>query len=135
MLCNQLNFFRKGLKFLEDVDSYIKVDVEQQHIDYQIQELDDNAEEDVDDGGGYDSGDGDDEPSFDYSRNDQGQEVFSMPRSSWEVRHPFSYLRTLLFFPLSAMFSSEFLKDLEVEGKEMMELTSCHFKVSIHLTA
>ncbi|KAM0935979.1 hypothetical protein DsansV1_C27g0198531 [Dioscorea sansibarensis] len=83
----QLNFFRKGLKFLEDVDSYIKVDAEQQHIDYQIQELDDNAEEDVDDSGGYDSNDGDDEPSFDYSRNDRRQEVFSMPRSSWEDRN------------------------------------------------
>lgn len=78
---------------LEAVEPHVQFVTEQQRIDYQFSGLEDN------DSDSYDSDDEDDdnddhdykvqddgELSFDYGKNDQGENVIATPRSSMEVR-------------------------------------------------
>ncbi|KAH7834304.1 hypothetical protein Vadar_014716 [Vaccinium darrowii] len=88
----QLSFFKKAFKMLEAVEPHVQFVTEQQRIDYQFSGLEDN------DSDSYDSDDEDDdnddhdykvqddgELSFDYGKNDQGENVIATPRSSMEV--------------------------------------------------
>ncbi|PKI60305.1 uncharacterized protein At2g33490-like [Punica granatum] len=76
----QLNFFRKGLRSLEAVDSHVKRVAELQHIDYHVNVLEDEVEDGED---GYnDKEDG--ELSFDYRRSTLGMDV-STSGNSMEV--------------------------------------------------
>lgn len=79
----QLNFFRKGLKSLEAVDTLVRLVAERQHIDYQFSGLEDNDGEDGEDS--YDANEVG-ELSFDYRDNKQGLDVVSTSRNSMEVR-------------------------------------------------
>ncbi|XP_008791084.2 uncharacterized protein At2g33490 [Phoenix dactylifera] len=79
----QLNFFRKGLKYLELVEPHVIEAAEQQHIDYHFSELDDETDNNDDDYSGYDSSD-DGELSFGYGQNDQYQDVVFASRNSTE---------------------------------------------------
>ncbi|KAK9108560.1 hypothetical protein Syun_024571 [Stephania yunnanensis] len=80
----QLNFFRKGLKYLETVEPHVKVVAENQHIDYQFSGLEDDYGEDGDgDDDGSDAND-DGELSFDYGQNDHVQDV-PTSRTSMEL--------------------------------------------------
>ncbi|KDP41820.1 hypothetical protein JCGZ_26838 [Jatropha curcas] len=81
----QLNFFRKGLKSLEEVDQHVKFVTEQQHIDYQFCGLEDDGREDgEDDDNGDDTTEGR-ELSFDYRANKQGHDLVYASRNSMEV--------------------------------------------------
>ncbi|CAL5368639.1 unnamed protein product [Camellia sinensis] len=77
----QLNFFRKGLKFLEAVEPHIRLVTEKQHIDYQLSGLDDG--EDGENEGVETNDDG--ELSFDYRQNKQGLDAVSTSRNSMEL--------------------------------------------------
>lgn len=79
----QLNFFRKGLKSLEAVDTHVRSVAERQHIDYQFSGLEDDEVEDGEDS--YYSNEAG-ELSFDYRQNKQGHDVVSTSRNSLEVR-------------------------------------------------
>lgn len=79
----QLNFFRKGLKSLEAVDTHVKLIAERQHIDYQFSGLENNEGEDGEDS--YDANE-EGELSFDYRDNKQGLDVVSTSRNSMDVR-------------------------------------------------
>lgn len=79
----QLNFFRKGFKSLEAVDSHVRLVAERQHIDYQFSGLEDNDGEDGEDS--YYANEAG-ELSFDYRDNKQGLDVVSTSRKSMEVR-------------------------------------------------
>lgn len=78
----QLNFFRKGLKSLEAVDTHVRLVAERQHIDCQFSGLEDNDREDGEDT--YDANEAG-ELSFDYRDNKQGLDVVSTSRKSMEV--------------------------------------------------
>ncbi|XP_031271466.1 uncharacterized protein At2g33490-like [Pistacia vera] len=78
----QLNFFRKGLKSLEAVDTHVRSVAERQHIDYQFSGLEDDEVEDGEDN--YYSNEAG-ELSFDYRQNKQGQDIVSTSRNSTEV--------------------------------------------------
>ncbi|XAR52039.1 hypothetical protein NMG60_11006885 [Bertholletia excelsa] len=80
----QLNFFRKGLKFLEAVEPHIKLVTEKQHIDYQLSGLDD-GEDGEDEGLSTFETDGDVELSFDYRLNKQNPDAVSTSRNSMEL--------------------------------------------------
>ncbi|XP_059639139.1 uncharacterized protein At2g33490-like isoform X2 [Cornus florida] len=80
----QLNFFRKGLQYLEAVEPHIKLVTEKQHIDYQLSGLDDGEggeDEGVNSYGTTDDG----ELSFDYRQNKQGLDAVSISRNSMEL--------------------------------------------------
>lgn len=79
----QLNFFRKGFKSLEAVDTHVRLVAERQHIDYQFSGLEDNDGEDGEDS--YYANEAG-ELSFDYRDNKQGLDVVSTSRKSMEVR-------------------------------------------------
>ncbi|XP_024046215.1 uncharacterized protein At2g33490 isoform X2 [Citrus clementina] len=78
----QLNFFRKGFKSLEAVDTHVRLVAERQHIDYQFSGLEDNDGEDGEDS--YYANEAG-ELSFDYRDNKQGLDVVSTSRKSMEV--------------------------------------------------
>ncbi|KAJ8475775.1 hypothetical protein OPV22_019502 [Ensete ventricosum] len=78
----QLSFFRKGLKTLEMVESYVRAVAEQHHIDYQFSDLeyvgfdyDDDGDDGGDDGG---------ELSFDYRKKIPEKNVIYTSRNSIE---------------------------------------------------
>ncbi|THU49218.1 hypothetical protein C4D60_Mb06t07230 [Musa balbisiana] len=86
----QLSFFRKGLKTLEMVESYVGAVAERHHIDYQFNDLEYvglDYDDDGDDGGdnfcGYDGSDNG-ELSFDYRKNFQEKNVIYTSRNSIE---------------------------------------------------
>ncbi|KAF7123168.1 hypothetical protein RHSIM_Rhsim12G0020900 [Rhododendron simsii] len=88
----QLCFFKKAFKMLEAVEPHVQLVTERQHIDYQFSGLEDNdsdnddgsdEDDDEDDHDYYVKDDG--ELSFDYGKNDKGQNVIATPRSSMEV--------------------------------------------------
>lgn len=84
-LLNQLNFFHKGVKSLEVVEPHIKIVAEQQHIDYQLNGLEDNQLEGYEVDHSVENGD-DGELSFDYQQHDQHRDVSYFSRNSMEVR-------------------------------------------------
>ncbi|KAK4772398.1 hypothetical protein SAY86_014173 [Trapa natans] len=71
----QLNFFRKGLKSLETVDSHVKRVAEEQHIDYQFSETADDVEDDEDDGEDAYINKDDGELSFDHRKSNVGMDL------------------------------------------------------------
>ncbi|XWS43968.1 hypothetical protein CRYUN_Cryun15aG0004500 [Craigia yunnanensis] len=111
----QLNFFRKGLKSLEEIEPHVKQVTEQQHIDYQFSGLEDDDGEDGEIA--YDPTE-DGELSFDYRANEKGVDVTSASRNSMEVDE------VSLSFPLtSKMENSEVnpeksLGDIQVSSRE-----------------
>ncbi|XP_020246385.1 uncharacterized protein At2g33490-like isoform X2 [Asparagus officinalis] len=80
----QLNFFRKGLKYLEDVEPHVKIVAEHEHIDYQFSGLEDDDTEDDGDYYSYDENE-DGELSFDYGQNDRDQDSLSSSTNSMEL--------------------------------------------------
>ncbi|KAK6912935.1 hypothetical protein RJ641_022536 [Dillenia turbinata] len=68
----QLNLFRKGIKSLEAVDTYVKLVTEQQHIDYRFDGPEDDGEDTVEN---HFYADDDGELSFDYRKNKQGPDI------------------------------------------------------------
>ncbi|KAK8492628.1 hypothetical protein V6N11_030850 [Hibiscus sabdariffa] len=90
----QLNFFRKSLKSLEEVEPHVQKITEQQHIDYHFSGLEDDDGDNGDDNEfyenddtDYDSADDEDggELSFDYGQNDQDQNMVPASRHSMEL--------------------------------------------------
>ncbi|KAK8537250.1 hypothetical protein V6N12_043419 [Hibiscus sabdariffa] len=98
----QLNFFKKALKSLEEVEPHVQKITEKQHIDYHFCGLEDDEgengdpdesyENDDDDESSSDDDDEDDaddnhdgELSFDNRQNDQHQNAFSTSRYSMEL--------------------------------------------------
>ncbi|KAE8688260.1 somatic embryoproteinsis receptor kinase 1-like [Hibiscus syriacus] len=91
----QLNFFKKALKSLEEVEPHVQKITELQHIDYRFSGLeeydgdnDDDTEfyENDDDYNSDDDEDEDDvELSFDYGQNDQDQNMIPVSRHSMEL--------------------------------------------------
>ncbi|URE13150.1 BAR domain [Musa troglodytarum] len=79
---SQLNFFRKGVKSLEVVE-HIKIVAEQQHIDYQLNGLEDNQLEGYEVDDSVENGD-DGELSFNYQQHDQHRDVSYFSRNSME---------------------------------------------------
>ncbi|XP_042388733.1 uncharacterized protein At2g33490-like [Zingiber officinale] len=80
---SQLNFFRKGVKSLEALESRVKAVAEEQHIDYQFSGLeDDQLEENDDDEYSHNNDDG--ELSFDFEHHNQYHDVSSFSRNSTE---------------------------------------------------
>ncbi|KAL7204600.1 hypothetical protein ACSBR2_017638 [Camellia fascicularis] len=80
----QLNFFQKGLKFLEVVEPHIRLVTEKQHNDYQLSGLDD-GEDGENEGVNSLQTDDDGELSFDYRQNKQGLDAVSTSRNSKEL--------------------------------------------------
>ncbi|ONK77891.1 uncharacterized protein A4U43_C02F11940 [Asparagus officinalis] len=87
----QLNFFRKGFKYLEVVEPQVKAVASQEHIDYQFNGLEDDDTEEYDD---YDDDDDDyysydsndkAELSLDYRQDDKDQDALSSSTSSMEL--------------------------------------------------
>ncbi|KAK1361256.1 Arfaptin homology (AH) domain/BAR domain protein [Heracleum sosnowskyi] len=66
----QLNYFRKGLKSLEEVDSQTRLVCEKQRIDYQVDGLNEGEDDDSENRSSYENNEHG-ELSFDY-RNNQG---------------------------------------------------------------
>ncbi|GMI74869.1 hypothetical protein like AT2G33490 [Hibiscus trionum] len=90
----QLNFFKKALKSLEEVEPHVQKITEQQHIDYRFSGLEDDDGDNGDynefyenDDTDYDSDDDEDdgELSFDYGQNDQDQNMIPASRHSMEL--------------------------------------------------
>ncbi|XVF02172.1 hypothetical protein REPUB_Repub04eG0152800 [Reevesia pubescens] len=93
----QLNFFKKALKSLEEVEPHVQKITEQQHIDYLFSGLEDDDGDNGDDDDNYENDDGDDysdeddddeddgELSFDYGQNDQDQNMVPTSQHSMEL--------------------------------------------------
>ncbi|KAE8716475.1 somatic embryoproteinsis receptor kinase 1-like [Hibiscus syriacus] len=87
----QLNFFKKALKSLEEVEPHVQKITEQQHIDYRFSGLEDDGDNDDDtefyeDDDDYNSDEDDGEAlSFDYGQNDQDQNMIPASRHSMEL--------------------------------------------------
>lgn len=81
---SQLNFFRKGVKSLENVEPHVKVVAEQQHIDYDFIGLEEDDSEDGEDNDYYSGGGEDSELSFDYGQNEYVHGLDSSNRNSAE---------------------------------------------------
>ncbi|KAE8736372.1 somatic embryoproteinsis receptor kinase 1-like [Hibiscus syriacus] len=98
----QLNFFKKALKSLEEVEPHVQKITAKQHIDYHFRGLEDdgengdhdeNYENNDDDESSEDDDDDDDdaddhhdgELSFDNRQNDQHQNIFSTSQHSMEL--------------------------------------------------
>ncbi|RYR04853.1 hypothetical protein Ahy_B06g084649 isoform B [Arachis hypogaea] len=77
----QLNFFRRGLKSLEDIEPQVRMIAEQQHIDYEFSGLEDVVEG-VSDDEYKEAIEG--ELSFDYRTNRQGPDIDSTSNSELE---------------------------------------------------
>lgn len=78
---------------LEAVEPHVQLVTERQHIDYRFSGLEDNDSDNDDSSDNDDDEDDrdynvkdDGELSFDYGKNDKGQNVIATPRSSMEVR-------------------------------------------------
>ncbi|KAL9229405.1 hypothetical protein vseg_004873 [Gypsophila vaccaria] len=80
----QLNFFKRGLKSLEAIDSHVKLIAENQHIDCQLSGLDDNDEGDDEGENSYYSNDHG-EVSFDYRPQKLGTDAVATSRNSMEL--------------------------------------------------
>ncbi|XP_074573636.1 uncharacterized protein At2g33490-like [Curcuma longa] len=80
---SQLNFFRKGVKSLEALESCVKAVAEEQHIDYQFSGLEDDQLEEYDDDE-YSHNDDDGELSFDFEHHNQYHDVSFFSRNSME---------------------------------------------------
>ncbi|TVU14761.1 hypothetical protein EJB05_38254 [Eragrostis curvula] len=79
----QLSFFRRGLKYLEALEPYVKAVAEKQRIDYHFSGLDDDS--DIDDYSSFHDNHSDgSELSFDYEINDRDK-VLSASRSSMDL--------------------------------------------------
>ncbi|XP_074588687.1 uncharacterized protein At2g33490-like [Curcuma longa] len=80
---SQLNFFRRGVKSLEVLESCVKAIAEKQHIDYQFSGLEDDQLEEYAD---HECNPNDDngELSFDYEHHNQHRDVSSFSRNSIE---------------------------------------------------
>ncbi|XP_015692276.1 uncharacterized protein At2g33490-like isoform X2 [Oryza brachyantha] len=79
----QLSFFRRGLKYLEALEPHVKAVAEEQHIDYPLNGLDDDT--DNDECSSYQGNQSDDsELSFDYEINNRVKE-FPASRSSMDL--------------------------------------------------
>ncbi|KAL5213853.1 hypothetical protein ABZP36_003005 [Zizania latifolia] len=79
----QLSFFRRGLKYLEALEPYVKAVAEKQHIDYPSNGLDDDT--DNDDYSSYQGNQSNNsELSFDYEINDRDKD-FPASRSSMDL--------------------------------------------------
>ncbi|XP_052484511.1 uncharacterized protein At2g33490 isoform X1 [Gossypium raimondii] len=92
----QLNFFRKALKSLEEVEPHVQKVTEQQHIDYRFSGLEDDDGDNGDDNENYENDDDDyysdgyvdeddGELSFDYGLDDQDQNMVPTSRHSMEL--------------------------------------------------
>ncbi|TYG90201.1 hypothetical protein ES288_A12G163000v1 [Gossypium darwinii] len=96
----QLNFFKKALKSLEEVEPHVQKITEKQHIDYHFRGLEDSEAENGDPDENYENDDdesdddnyeddaedhNDGELSFDYRQNDQDQNMFFASRHSMEL--------------------------------------------------
>ncbi|CAI9111622.1 OLC1v1011883C1 [Oldenlandia corymbosa var. corymbosa] len=79
----QLIFFRRGLKSLEAVEPYMRNVAQNQHIDYQLSELDEV--EDVQDSSNSDDTSYDGELSFDNIQNSQENDNTGISRNSMEL--------------------------------------------------
>nr|GLL43967.1 uncharacterized protein At2g33490-like [Ipomoea trifida] len=70
----QISFFRKALKYLEEIEPHVKLVTEQQYIDYHFSGLEDDDEDDAINDGDHDSKDDseshDGELSFDLGQNE-----------------------------------------------------------------
>ncbi|CAL5380048.1 unnamed protein product [Camellia sinensis] len=80
----QLNFFRRGLKFLEAVEPHRRLVTEKQHIDYQLSGLDDGEDGENEGLNSLQTND-DGELSFDSRQNKQGLDAVSTSRNSMEL--------------------------------------------------
>ncbi|BAF14569.1 uncharacterized protein At2g33490 [Oryza sativa Japonica Group] len=79
----QLSFFRRGLKYLEALEPHVKAVAEKQHIEYPLNGLDDDT--DNDEYSSYQGNQSDDsELSFDYEINDRDKD-FPASRSSMDL--------------------------------------------------
>ncbi|KAA3482829.1 hydroxyproline-rich glycoprotein [Gossypium australe] len=92
----QLNFFRKALKSLEEIEPHVQKVTEQQHIDYRFSGLEDDDGDNGDDNENYENDDDDHysddyddeddgELSFDYGLDDQDQNMVPTSRHSMEL--------------------------------------------------
>ncbi|KAB2052875.1 hypothetical protein ES319_A12G150000v1 [Gossypium barbadense] len=124
----QLNFFKKALKSLEEVEPHVQKITEKQHIDYHFRGLEDSEAENGDPDENYENDDdesdddnyeddaedhNDGELSFDYRQNDQDQNMFFASRHSMEEnlekarRHSFSFRGEIRTSSQSAPLLSE----------------------------
>lgn len=87
-----MSFFRKALKYLEEIEPHVKLVTEQQYIDYHFSGLEDDDGEDAVNDGDHDSKDDseshDGELSFDHGQN----EPEYVSANSMEVRLLSSFL-------------------------------------------
>ncbi|XP_042383938.1 uncharacterized protein At2g33490-like isoform X1 [Zingiber officinale] len=90
----QLNFFRKGLKTLEMVEPQVKTVANQHHIDYNVNDLEDDGS-DNDDDNTY--GSDDEDLSFEYQKNFLEENAVSTFRNTIEENTDKSSLDTLTF--------------------------------------
>ncbi|KAE8663924.1 putative serine-threonine protein kinase, plant-type [Hibiscus syriacus] len=97
----QLNFFKKALNSLEEVEPHVQKITEKQHIEYHFCGLEDDEGENGDPDGNYENDDDDEssddneeddaddhhdgELSFDNRQNDQHQNVFYTSQNSMEL--------------------------------------------------
>ncbi|GJN27794.1 hypothetical protein PR202_gb15845 [Eleusine coracana subsp. coracana] len=93
----QLSFFRRGLKYLEALEPYVKAVAEKQRIDYHFSGLDD--ESDIDDYSSYQDNHSDgSELSFDYEINDRVKDL-SASRSPMDEQDNIEQLKVNLEGP------------------------------------
>ncbi|KAI4387898.1 hypothetical protein MLD38_000286 [Melastoma candidum] len=78
----QLNFFRKGLKVLEAIEPHVGMITEHHHIDYHLDNLEDEGDDGGEDAYGYNN---DGELSFDYRQDIQRQNAFPAAKNLMEV--------------------------------------------------
>ncbi|KAI4339649.1 hypothetical protein MLD38_024566 [Melastoma candidum] len=78
----QLNFFREGLKVLEAIEPHVEVITEQHHIDYRLDNLEDEGDDGGEDAYGYNNVG---ELSFDYRQDVQRQNVVPASKNLMEV--------------------------------------------------
>ncbi|KAI8526789.1 hypothetical protein RHMOL_Rhmol12G0023800 [Rhododendron molle] len=117
MFVFRLCFFKKAFKMLEAVEPHVQLVTERQHIDYQFSGLEDNDSDNDDSSDDDDDEDDrdynvkdDGELSFDYGKNDKGQNVIATPRSSMEQSALIGY-------------HSNTLNSLQVDSVESVDLT------------
>ncbi|GLT57162.1 hypothetical protein SLA2020_301500 [Shorea laevis] len=76
----QLNFFRKGLKSVEEVETHVRMITEKQHIDYQFSGLEDDDGED-----GDNSYHTNESGELSFEASEKGFDVTTAPSNSMEV--------------------------------------------------
>lgn len=91
-----MNLFKKALKAIEAVEPYVKFVAEQYHIDYQLNELEDDdsyvIDDDDDDNDDSDDMNDDGELSFEYGQNDLGSTIW----------HPMEVIISLYHYNLTS---------------------------------